>query len=325
VSAVNPRAADTLGSHKGARLGELPIPEPTREAVDAAVQSGSAPDASVDLTKSIELSVGERGRRFLPRVVPIAGQRGAVLVLSDVTDLARMDQMRLELVAVASHELRTPLTTMRMTLSMLQERAAGYAEHERELVATAMVGVEQLSAQVDEYLDLTRIEAGQLKLSWMRLSLEDLVRDVARAIAPACDQAGVKLEVEVTPGVPESIAGDRPRLATVVSNLLSNAIKHTPSGGRIVLRVSPAGDTAATIDVSDSGPGVPTEYRERVFDRFFRVVQPGDSSLASAGVGIGLYIARQVVEAHGGQIRCSAGPLGGASFTVTIPVERPAA
>ena len=108
-------------------------------------------------------------QRLLPRVVPVPGldaqQSGAILVLYDVTDLARLDEMRSELVAVASHELQTPLTTLRMTLLMLQEAADGLPARERELVATSFIGVEQLTETVHEFLDLTRIEAGELRLN----------------------------------------------------------------------------------------------------------------------------------------------------------------
>jgi NtrC-family two-component system sensor histidine kinase KinB len=323
VTAANPRAVIALGPSREQTLDELAVAEPTRSAVEDVLHSGAAPDATVDLAKAVELVVGGAKRRLLPRVVPIAGRRGVVLVLSDVTELARLDDMRLELVAVASHELRTPLTTMRMTLSMLQEHAATYAERDRDLVATAMVGVEQLSVLVDEFLDLTRIEAGQLRLQWARVSLRDLVDRTARSFAQACEQARVTLEIEHGEP-PPSIAADHARLAMVVSNLVSNALKYTQDGDRIVVRTGVAGD-GATIEVSDSGPGVPAEYRDRVFERFFRVEHASGNGLGSAGAGIGLYIARQVIELHGGTIRCDASPLGGARFTVEIPVESPLA
>ena len=330
VTAANPRAIDTLGPSLDRELASLPVPAATRDAVDEVlrapvdqgrVDQGRADQARVDLARSIELTVGDRQRRLLPRIVPIAGHRGAVLVLSDVTDLARLDEMRLELVAVASHELRTPLTTMRMTLSMLQERASHYEPRDGELVATAMVGIEQLSGLVDEFLDLTRIEAGQLRLQWTRLSLGELVRGGAAAVAPACEQARLALDVIVAPELPASIAGDRARLAMVISNLLSNAIKYTPADGRITVRVAEGAAGTVVIDISDSGSGIPPEYRERVFERFFRVEHERESAFASKGAGIGLYIARQVIEAHGGTIECTASELGGARFVATLPIE----
>ncbi|HEY5951417.1 MAG TPA: ATP-binding protein, partial [Kofleriaceae bacterium] len=322
VSSANPRALEALGPTRDQTLDDLGVAAATRAAVEDVLRSGTAQDATVDLTKAIEVSVAGRQRRLLPRVVPIAGHRGVVLVLSDVTELARLDDMRLELVAVASHELRTPLTTMRMTLSMLQEHAAAYAQRDRDLVATAMVGVEQLSVLVDEFLDLTRIEAGELRLQWTRVSPRELVERVRRSFTAACEQAEVTLQVQYADALPASIVADHARLAMVVSNLLSNALKYTQAGDRIVVRVSATADTA-TIEVSDSGPGVPAQFRERVFERFFRVEHASTTALGSAGAGIGLYIARQVIEAHGGTIRCDDSVLGGARFTLTIPIEQP--
>lgn len=295
VSAANPKA-----------LQALPLPN-----VEAALEVGAS--TVVDLAKTIELELDGQKRRLLPRAAPIADGRGVVLVLSDVTEIAKLDEMRLELVAVASHELRTPLTTMRMTLTMLHERAAQYQPHDREVIETAMLGVEQLAVLVDEFLDLTRIEAGQLRLTWTHIKLGDLLARVVKTTEPSAEQAGVTLTYE---SADIELSADQGRLMMVVSNLLSNAVKYTPSGGRIEMRAT-ADDSTVTITVDDSGPGIPEEFRERVFERFFRV----DTAPAS-GVGIGLYIARQVIEAHGGTVRCGVSPLGGARFTVTLPTEK---
>jgi NtrC-family two-component system sensor histidine kinase KinB len=317
LSARNAQALAAFGAQE--RLDELPVA--AREAVDAVLRLGMPQNAAVDLSKAIDVPIDGRLRKLLARTVPIEGNRGAVLVLSDVTDLVRLDEMRLELVAVASHELRTPLTTMGMTLSMMKERVGGYGARDRELVTTAAMGVEQLTVLVNEFLDLTQIEAGQLRLHWSRVPLGDLVRQCARTVAAACDGARITLDISVADDLPPSIAADRARLAMVVTNLLANAVKYTPSGGRIALSVALEGDRKhAMIEVADSGPGVPVEYRERVFERFFRVehARGGD---VGAGVGIGLYIARQITEAHGGRIHCDDSDAGGARFVITVPTE----
>jgi two-component system, NtrC family, sensor histidine kinase KinB len=323
VSSENPRAREILGSAREGSLDDLRLPASTLETIDAVLRSGVAREPTVDLAKTIEVAVDGSARRWLPRIVPIKRRRGAVLVLSDVTDLVRLDEMRLELVAVASHELRTPLTTLRMTLLMLQERAAHYGDRDRDLVATAMLGIDQLSVLVDEFLDLTQIEAGQLRLHWGRVALQDLVDTCVRAVAPSCDAAEIALEVALAPGIPSSIAGDRARIAMVLSNVLSNAVKYTPEHGRIALRVAMAPDPRlVVIEVTDTGSGVPPELRERIFERFFRVEHARGGEISLAGVGIGLYIARQVIEAHGGQIRCEESADHGAQFVLTIPPER---
>lgn len=322
ISAANPRALEALGEPRSRSLDELDVPATTRDAIAATLEAGTTSGTAVDLSNTIELAIAGGPRKLLPRVVPIEGQRGAVLVLSDVTDLARLDEMRLELVAVASHELRTPLTTLRMTLAMMQERGQRHDARDRELLATALVGVEQLAARVDEFLDLTQIEAGQLRLAWSPLSLGELVEHAARAIAPACEAAGIALDAPIYPELSIALPGDRARLAMALSNLLSNAVKYTPSGGRIEIHTAiDRGRGTATIEVSDSGPGVPPAYRERVFERFFRIEHLRGGEIRSAGTGIGLYIARQVLEAHGGAIRCDASPLGGARFAMTLRID----
>ena len=144
--------------------------------------------AGHDLTRTIAVDRDGTSQRLLPRVVPVPGltpqQSGAILLLYNVTELARLDEMRSELVAVASHELQTPLTTLRMTLLMLQEAAAGLPARERELVATSLIGVEQLTETVHEFLDLTRIEAGELRLNLEPVHLPSLLVDVVRHAEP---------------------------------------------------------------------------------------------------------------------------------------------
>ena len=157
ISSVNPRATAVIQAARAggtAGGGELPLPEAARSAVEACLR-GEGVALPLDLSKAVTMEIDGKSRKLLPRVVPVErreGQRrGAVLVFSDVTELARLDETRTELVAVASHELRTPLTTLRMTLLMLQERAARLEARDRELVATALVGVEQLAVTVAEF------------------------------------------------------------------------------------------------------------------------------------------------------------------------------
>ena len=308
-------------------LGELPLPVATRMAVDKCLRGEESGAAAVDLALSLAFLEDGKPRRLLPRVVPIrklAGQRsGAVLILSDVTDLVRLDEMRVELVAVASHELQTPLTTLRMTLLLLEERASRFDARDRELVTTALHGATQLSGIVGEFLDLTRIEAGQLRLNLERVDVRAWIGLATAAARSSCDDEGVALEQDVDADVPETIAGDRTRLGIVLANLLTNALKYSQSGGAIVVNARRAaiGDAAAVeLSVTDTGPGVPIEYRERVFDKFFRVEheQPV-SDEGVRGSGIGLYIAREIVQAHGGSLVCVENPTGrGARFAMRV-------
>ena len=317
-------------------LEDLHISGLDRDAIAEAIKAEAHIGPVSDLTRTIHVERDGTSQRLLPRVVPVPGltsrQSGAILVLYDVTDLARLDEMRSELVAVASHELQTPLTTLRMTLLMLQEEAAELPARERELVATSLIGVEQLTETVHEFLDLTRIEAGELRLNLEPVHLPALLTEVVHRVEPQATAQAIALRSIVPPDLP-AVIGDHRRLRVVFENLLSNALKYTPSGGTItVTAASSAPNTpptdfgTVTIRVTDTGPGVPVAFRGRIFDKFFRLEhQQLDDRRHPRGAGIGLYMSRQIVDLHGGQVSCAAGPDDrGACLTVELPISTPA-
>jgi signal transduction histidine kinase len=284
----------------------------------------------VGLDAALRVEVAGDTRRILPRAVPIAGDdesSGVIVVLSDVTDLARLDEMRSDLVAAASHELRTPMTTLRMTLLMLREGAGDLAPRMRELVETALVGVKQLLDTVDELLDMTRIEAGRLRLFPEPLYLGDVAREVVDRAATRAEELGLRLRVHAPDGE-QAVLGDRARLRIVVDNLVSNALKYTPRGGAVELGVSSRRDGASgaarkvELAVTDTGRGVPEEFRSRVFEKFFRVehYRPcGEDE--PRGAGVGLYLCKEIVELHGGTIRCEPAPnRRGTRLVVALPM-----
>ncbi len=329
VSSINALARSILGlaaPDEPRGMDDLPLPAAAFVALREALHADRREVPTMRLDRAIVVSLGGRERALLPRVVPVpgfaGGRRGAVLVLHDVTELVRLDEMRLELIAVASHELRTPLTTMRMTLLMLKEDAGALAQRHQDLLATALLGVEQLAGTIDEFLDLTRIEAGQLRLAWDRIDVAALVAHAVRPLKPRCEEAGVALSVRIEEGAPTALWGDPARLQVVVTNVLTNALKYTPTGGDVTVRVSPDG-ACVRIAVTDTGSGIPPEYRERIFEKFFRVehVQGGEQGVR--GSGIGLYLSRQIVEAHGGRIVCLPGEgARGTTIAFSLPVER---
>lgn len=323
VTAANPPARDLVHFHgvQPQPLDGLALPPAALDAIRDVLARRKLQAGTLDLDGAVTMD----RTKLLPRVMPVpyAGeQQGAVAVLNDVTDLVRLDEMRRELVAVASHELRTPLTTLRMTLLMLKESAGSLSSRQQELLATAFGGVEQLGATVDEFLDFARIEAGQLRLNWDLVDVRALVEQVAGAIRPQCEDAGLKLETASNSAAP-LVRGDPARLRSVLSNLLANAIKYTPSSGAIRMEVSereePTAEKTVEVAVSDTGRGVPPEYRERVFDKFFRVEhESADRDEGVRGSGIGLYLAREIAEAHGGSLRCVEADRG-ARFVLSLP------
>jgi NtrC-family two-component system sensor histidine kinase KinB len=319
IVTLNPPACAVLrstGRGEVNRIEQLPLSAEHREAVrDALRGHGSVPPrTSFDRTVRVSLNGGTR--KYLLKTVPIPEfnpkQFGAVVVLDDVTEVARLDELRSELVGVASHELKTPLTTLQMNLLLLGERAENFTPRQREMLAAAALGCEELGATIDELLDLTRIEAGQLRLNQAPVDVCELLREVLTPLQArfADAQIAVQLLPERQPAV---IWGDPARLRNVFANILTNALKYTPRGGRVTVRVTSRQIAPADardhlqIAVTDTGPGIPEEFRERVFEKFFRVEHYRPDGPGVRGTGIGLYLCRQIVAAHGGSIRCEPG------------------
>jgi NtrC-family two-component system sensor histidine kinase KinB len=333
VASINPAAAQLfreLGTSPPMTIADLAQLGPPSSRFQEALLGQQALDR-VDLDAALRIEIGSDVRRLVPRIVPLLPgqeQSGVVLVLSDVTELARLDEMRTELVAVASHELRTPVTTLRMSLLMLREAADTLDHRIRDLVQTALGGVDQLRETVDELLDMTRIEAGQLKLSTEPVDVGHLVREVTNRSLARAKELELSLEVHAADDLPPVI-GDPARLRIVVDNIVNNALKYAPRHGTILIQLlshSNRHGRSAIVEVAvtDTGPGIPAEFRSRAFEKFFRVehYRPG-SEEAPRGSGIGLYLCKEIVEAHGGTIRCEAPPEGhGARIVFALPIRR---
>jgi signal transduction histidine kinase len=189
---------------------------------------------------------------------------------------------------------------------------------------------EELAATIDELLDLTRIEAGQLRLQRESIDLDALMEQAARSPRPRFEDAAIRLRI-VHEAPPALVRGGAARLRIIFVNLLDNALKYTPAGGEVEVRLSVAADadkdglTRLRIETSDTGPGVPTAFRERIFEKFFRVEHHrGEEGQGMRGAGIGLYLCRQIIEAHGGSIRREAGTVGrGTRFLIELPIQDP--
>jgi NtrC-family two-component system sensor histidine kinase KinB len=326
------RALARAGIRAPQRLDDLRLEGLDREAVSQVIATGARSASPADLTRTIRVEQHGTIQRLLPRVVPVRSpdsqQGGAVLLLYDVTDLARFDELRSELVAVASHELQTPLTTLRMTLLMLQEGSASLPDRQRELVATSLIGVEQLHEVVHEFLDLTRIEAGELKLNLEPVHVSAVMAEARRRVEGQANAQNITVVEHFDPTLPP-VEADPLRLRAVFNNILSNALEYTPSGGTVTLTVerlrhgSAHEGEAVSVSIVDTGPGIPAAFRARIFDKFFRLEHHQvDARSATRGSGLGLYMCRQIVELHGGTIVCSAGPDDrGTCITVSLPTS----
>ncbi len=290
------------------------------ERVRAHVLAGKGAYVPSGFEETVRVSSPDGDRHLLPRATPLYTEQGGVvgvtIVLQDVTRLMRFDELKNDLVATVAHEFRTPLTSLRMAIHLCAEEAVGpLTEKQADLMVAARQDCERLQGIVDDLLDLSRIQAGGMALHSVLVDARALAEDAAAAARPEAQAAGVDLAVAFPAG-PAEVTGDPERLQLVLSNLLANAVRHTPPGGHVEIRAVAKPD-AVRFEVRDTGEGIAREHQDRIFDKFFRV--PGTRS---GGVGLGLYIAREIVEAHGGTIGVESEPGRGSTFWFTLPIVK---
>ena len=255
------------------------------------------------------------GRTFFARAAPVQapGGGGAVLVLHDITDLRRADQIRRDFVANVSHELRTPLTAIRGYVEALLDEPTDVDDTRRflEIIARHSTRMERL---VQDLLRLARLDARQEALDVARCDVEQLFETVVADLSPVIEGKGQRVTITV-PREASHVDGDPSKLHDIVRNLVENAVNYSPDNADIRLSASIEGG-AHVITVADSGPGIPPEDLARVFERFYRVDK---SRSRPGGTGLGLAIVKHLVELHGGEARAENAPGGGAIFTIRLP------
>ena len=252
---------------------------------------------------------------------PAGRPAGAVVLLSDVTSVRRLEQVRIDFVANVSHELRTPLAAIMGALETLSEPDAD-PETVRRFLELANRNATRLQAIVNDLLDLSKIEAEAETMAVEPLRADVPLRTAAGALAGAAEAKGVALELPPPLAADVQVAGHAQRLEQVFTNLLENAIKYTPAGGRVSVRAV-ATPREVRFEVQDTGIGIPAASLPRVFERFYRV----DRSRARdmGGTGLGLAIVKHAVKAHGGTVSATSEEGRGSCFRVSLPRLDPAA
>jgi two-component system, OmpR family, phosphate regulon sensor histidine kinase PhoR len=256
------------------------------------------------------------GRVYVARTAGIApggGGGGAVLVLHDITDLRRADQIRRDFVANVSHELRTPLTAIRGYIEALQDEPSQSESTRKFLEIIGRHGA-RMERLVTDLLRLARLDARQETLDLARCDMRQIFQAVVADLAPAIDAKRQHIAIDVAPDACETMA-DPVKLHDVVRNLVENAVNYSPEGAELRLAAG-RDDGTFQFTVADSGPGIPAGDLTRVFERFYRVDK---SRSRPGGTGLGLAIVKHLVELHGGRVIAANRPEGGAVFTVTFP------
>jgi signal transduction histidine kinase len=243
-----------------------------------------------------------------------------------VERLQEADRVKSNFLATVSHELRTPLTSVIGYSEMLLEGIAGELNDEqREYVRTVMEKGDQLLQLITGILDISRMEAGEMRIDKQPFDLDEVVSVALSTIAPHARRKKLAMSCTVPPGLP-LVLGDRDKIRQVLLNLLGNAVKFTPESGKIEVSagvgpLAPGGESsgrAVRISVRDSGIGVPPEHQKRVFDPFFQV--DNSSTREYGGTGLGLSIVKRLVEAHGGTVWVDSESGKGSTFSFTVPL-----
>ena len=245
---------------------------------------------------------------------PISGERGegVLLTLQDVTRLRQVETTRREFVSNVSHELRSPLASVRAMVETLEGGALRDPDVALDFLGRIESDIQRMTTLVDELLELSRLESGQMPVHLAPLSVSEVAGEIVARFEGSAAAAGVKMGIDLPPDLPYVMA-ETGKLDQILTNLLENALRFTPEGGRVDVSAS-TGRRWVKLTVSDTGIGIPSEHLPHVFERFYKV----DRSRRDGGTGLGLAIAKHLVQAHGGDISVSSTEGQGSSFDLTL-------
>jgi signal transduction histidine kinase len=234
--------------------------------------------------------------------------------------LEELDRLKSDFVSNVSHELRTPLTAIKGAVDLVLREVAGpLTEKQTHYLTRVRSNTQHLAGLINDLLDLSKIESGKIEVKSSRVSLGGLVHEVVESLRPVAAEKVIALEATISE--PSTLVwADRDKVNQVLMNLIGNAIKFTPAQGRITVSASRSGKESAQVSVSDTGPGIAPNEKEKIFDRFYQIAEVGGAK--PKGTGLGLAICKALVELHGGKIWVEPEPNGGSTFYFTLPVAR---
>jgi two-component system, NtrC family, sensor histidine kinase KinB len=270
----------------------------------------------------IEVTLHVRGRdhSYVLKPVPLsqgdAASFGTILILQDITFLRDKDRARTNLVATLSHELKTPLTSLALSAELLERGKQNLDTRQRELLASINEDLARIRYLADDLLNLARGEAGAITVRSVPVEISELVRAVTSTFALLFEQKRVMLTTDVN--VMSAIRADPVKLSWVLSNLIANGLRYTQSGGSVSISTE-SHNGKVLVKVADTGPGIPSEIRDYLFERYAQWTANG---AAPGSAGLGLAVAKEIVEAHGGRIFVKSSVGKGTCFTIELPAPQ---
>ncbi len=267
----------------------------------------------------VPIRVGDSERTYRLRATPMKDEAGTLLgsvaVFEDITHLREIDRLKTEFIGVASHELRTPVTSLMLSVQLLLEGAVGdLTPEQREIVVAQQQDLDRLEKLMRDLLDVTRLEAGSLPPRFELAAPDELVRSPVNGLTSVAAKKGVGLSLVTGSELPK-VRADRVQIGRVLTNLIVNAIRHTEVGGSVTVRTRPSSE-GVVFEVADTGEGISEEFLGSIFERFVQV--PGATQ---GGAGLGLSIAKHIVQAHGGSMNVESKVGKGSVFSFILPSE----
>jgi two-component system phosphate regulon sensor histidine kinase PhoR len=232
-----------------------------------------------------------------------------------ITQLKKLEQVRSEFLGNVSHELRTPLFALQGFIETLLDGAVDDPAVNKDFLEKAQVHTARLDTLLKDLIDISRIESGEMRMSFRYFALGDLLRSVVDGMRPLAESRAISLALAPDTGQQHEVMGDKDRLTQMLTNLIDNAIKYNTPGGSVTIGVRDATDKV-WIEVTDTGVGIPAEHLPRIFERFYRVDK--ERSRDAGGTGLGLAIVKHIAEAHGGKVEVKSQPGKGSTFSFSV-------
>ncbi len=243
---------------------------------------------------------------------------GMVVLFQNITGIKQVEKIKSDFIATVSHEFKTPLTSLMMGTSLINEESIGTLNHQqKDIIAAIKEDSEKLLSLVNNLLTLSKIESNNSIFNMEPNSINEIIQESMKGFMEQAKNSGVKLSCKLDNDIP-MVKADFEKVTWVINNLISNALKFTKSGDSIFISAFRNQDKLC-VSVKDTGIGIPEEYREKIFDKFVQVKQGDDTS---TGTGLGLSIAKEIVEAHGGEIWCESQLASGSEFLFTLPIAK---
>ena len=300
------------GALAGKRLSEVIRDLTLHKAFEKALGEGGSSDIEMEIS-------GVEKRKYDAHIAPIqfGETKGAIGVFYDITQIARLENVRQEFLSNISHELRTPLTSILAFVETLEDGAIRDEENNRHFLSVIRRNAERMHRLIDDILELSTIESGRIALDIKKINLSGVITEIFTNLSGKAGERKIKLINAI--GDEVFVAADLVRLEQMLTNLIDNAVKFNRDEGEVVVRHAQNADGSDVISVADTGEGISGEHRERIFERFYRTDRARSREIG--GTGLGLAIVKHLARLHEGEISVASNVGEGTTFLLELPVK----